>query len=128
MEENSGGRPQLLWRLCWHAGGSCSREVQRLSVTVLVSAWQGSARRSQKRHRFQVGLVGGLDGIAGGSEEVCKELAALSRFTVLSLRLFYRFLIVCIPALKDRLDIKLPMQSLNFCSLFACQKRLRNFH
>lgn len=36
--------------------------------------------------------------------EVDKQLAALpSRFAVLSLRLFYKFLIVCIPALKDRL-------------------------
>lgn len=46
----------------------------------------GSARRSQSC-RFQVGLES-LDSIAGGSQEVCKKLAALtSYFTVLSLSL-----------------------------------------
>jgi len=57
---------------------------------------------------------------------VCKKLAALpSCFTVLSLRLFYKFLMVHMPVLKDRIEIKLPTQSLNFCSLFVYQKRLK---
>lgn len=53
MEEHSGGKPQLLWRLCWWLV-FCS-QGQRLSLTVLVSALWGSARRSQ-RHRSQGGL------------------------------------------------------------------------
>lgn len=118
VEESSGERPQLWW--------GCAAEVvahvlgkHRLRVTAVVSA-VGSARRSQSC-RFQIGLES-LDSIAGRSQEVCKKLAALtSYFTVLSLRLVCKLLTGCtyLPFKAGWSDIKLPMQSLNFCSLFV---------
>lgn len=82
-----GGAVLVMWWLC-------SRQAQRLRVTGVVCAL-GSARRSRSC-RFQVGL-GSLDSTAGGSQEVCKKLAALPPyFTVLSLRLFCKLLIGCI--------------------------------
>lgn len=106
-----GGAVLVRWWLC-------SRQAQRLRVTGVVSPL-GSARRSQSC-RCQVGL-GSLDSIAGGSQEVCKKLPALPPcFTVLSLRLVCKLLIGCIylPWKAGWTDIQLPMQSLNFCSLY----------
>lgn len=91
VEESSGEKPQLWWGC---AGEVVAHALGKHRVTVLVSAL-GSARRSQSC-RLQVGL-GSLDSIAGGSQEVCKKLAALpSYFTVLSLRLVCKLLIGCI--------------------------------
>lgn len=94
-------------RSCWCSAGEVVAHAlgkHRGSVSGVVVYALGSARRSQSC-RFQVGF-GSLDSIAGGSQEVCKKLAALpSYFTVLSLRLVCKLLTGCyILALKGRLD------------------------